>query len=284
MKSAQELHQDQVDYWNGPGAASWVEEQKNTDAFLKPVQDALLAHAAVQAGQTVLDIGCGCGVTTIALARQVGHRGRVIGADVSTPMVAQARRLSAGLANVEYIVVDAATHPFPAAIADLMISRFGVMFFGDPTAAFANMHKALKPTGRLVFACWRKIDENKWMQLPLHAAYEHVPRLPKPGPEDPGPTSFADPERVTRILTGAGFAKPSFTAVDVMLDVALGGGIERAVYQSMRIGPASRALLDQPAELVAKAEQSIRAALAPHAKGDSVPLPGAIWLVDCLYQ
>jgi len=284
MKTTDELHQDQIDYWNGPAGNSWVEGQDRMDRILLPVQDAAIAHARAKPGETVIDVGCGCGSTTLALAALVGPTGRVIGPDVSAPMVALARKRSAALPNVEYVVADAASHPFPPAIADLLFSRFGVMFFGDPRAAFANMRRALKPTGRVVFACWRKLDENKWMQVPLHAVYEHVPRLPKPEPEDPGPLSFADSDRVTRILTGAGFAKPKLTPVDLMLDLATGRGLDEAVLQCREIGPASRALKDQPPELVAKAVESIRAALPPYVQGHTVKLPGAIWLVDCAYR
>ena len=161
----------------------------------------------------------------------------MLGLDISAPMLARARERSAGLGNTDYIVADAAAHPFPAPAFDLLFSRFGVMFFGDPTAAFTNLKRALKPGGRLAFACWRKIDENPWMQVPLHAAYNHVPRLPKQGPDDPGPMSFADPERVTRILTAAGFATPRFTPAEVMLDIAAGKGLDAGLL-GIRCGDA----------------------------------------------
>ena len=284
MKSHHELHQDQIAYWNGAAGGTWADDQERTDILLAPVQEAAIAHARVQTGETVLDVGCGCGTTSIELAKLVGSKGQVIGLDVSAPMVERARQRSVGIGNLHYVHADAAMHSFTHPVADLLFSRFGVMFFGDPRAAFANMRKALKPGARVVFACWRKLPENPWMLVPLQAAYQHVPPLPKPGPEDPGPTSFGDPDRVTRILTGAGFAPPRLTPVDVMLDIATGRGLDEAVAQTLRIGPTSRALQVQPPAMVAKVAQSVRAALAPHAKGDSVPLAGAIWLVDCLYQ
>ncbi len=280
MADAQNLHADQVKYWNGVGGGHWVEEQAHTDITLTPVLNALLDRADVRPGQQVLDVGCGCGATTIALSKRVGAAGHVTGLDVSGPMLARAKELSAGLKNVDYILADASTHQFATASADWLFSKFGVMFFGDPVAAFANLRRALKPGGRLIFACWRPPRENPWMMAPLHAAYEHVPRLPKMNPTDPGPFAFADTDYVTGFLTAAGFTAPRFTPVDVPMDIAAGKGFEAALHQATNIGATSRALQDQPADLRAKAIESIRAALEPFAKGNSVTLTGAIWIVE----
>ncbi|HEY1722501.1 MAG TPA: methyltransferase domain-containing protein [Magnetospirillaceae bacterium] len=282
MKDSQELHADQVKYWNGAGGGHWVDEQAHTDIMLMPVIDALLAAVDVRPGQHVLDVGCGCGATTIELAERVGPSGRVTGLDVSAPMLARARELSADLKNVDYIYIlaDAAAHDFGAPFADWLVSKFGVMFFGDPGAAFTNLKRALRPGAKLAFACWRPPKENPWMMEPLQAAYEFVPRLPKLDPEDPGPFSFSDPERVTRILTGAGFAKPRFTPVDLPIDLAAGKGLEAAVHQATNIGATSRALQDQPDALRAKVIESIRKLLTGYARGNSVALQGGIWIVE----
>lgn len=281
MKSSSELHTDQVAYWNGEGGSHWVDEQTHTDIMLTPVLDALLARAEIRPGQHVLDVGCGCGATTIELSKRVGASGRVIGLDVSAPMLARARELSKGLTNVDYICADAAAHTFSAASADWLFSKFGVMFFGEPTAAFANLKRALKPGAKLIFACWRPPSENPWMMASLHAAYEFVPRLPKMDPRAPGPFAFADTGYVTEILTGAGFAKPRFTPVDVPIDLAAGKGLEAAVHQATSIGATSRALADQPDDLRAKAIDAIRTLFTAHVKGNTVALQGAIWLVEC---
>ena len=151
--------------------------------------------------------------------------------------------------------------------------------FGDPVAAFANLRTSLVAGGRVRFACWRPIHENPWLQIPLHAVYEHVPRMPKPAPEEPGPFSFSDPERVTRILTAAGFTTPTFTALDLRLDLAAGGRIEEAAVNASENGPARRALTGQPDDIRARAIESIRRALAPYASSTGVELAGAVWLV-----
>ena len=154
------------------------------------------------------------------------------------------------------------------------------MFFADPALSFANMRKALQPSGRLAFACWREPRENPWMMAPLQAVYKHVPKLPPQGPEDPGPFAFASEERVHRILGEAGFTGIAMEACPLSLDVAIGRGLDAAVQGALEIGPASRALEGQPPELARPLPtHSIREALAPFAKGDTVLLPASIWIV-----
>src|SRR5262249_55592431 len=158
---------------------------------------------------------CGTGGTTAALARAVGASGHVLGVDISQPLVAAARASRAD--NATFMVGDAATHPFEAASCDLVFSRFGVMFFGQPVTAFRNFRRALKPSGRLVFICWRTPRENPWGLVPVRAAAPFLPPLPRPGPEDPGQYSFGDRARVERILQEAGFGPPTLTAIDKAL-------------------------------------------------------------------
>ena len=179
----------------------------------------------------------------------------------------------------DFVLADATVHPFDPASFDLLVSRFGVMFFADPALSFANLRKALKPSGRLAFACWREPRKNPWMMTPLQAVYKHVPKLPQQGPEDPGPFAFASEERVQRILSTAGFAGIKMEACNLSLDIAIGRGLDAAVQGALEIGPASRALDGQPPEVRAAAAHSIREALAPFAKGQAVPLPGSIWIV-----
>ncbi len=280
MSDAATLHAQQVAYWNGPGVARWITHQARMDAGLMPVAEAAMALAAVQPGETVLDIGCGSGATSIALAGLVGGSGHVTGLDVSAPMIELARTRGAGIANLDWRQADAAAEEFPPGSADLLFSRFGVMFFGDPVGAFTNLRRALRPGGRLVFACWRPFNENPWMMLPLQAVQTLVSPLPRPGPEEPGPFAFGDPERVTRILTAAGFATPTFTRFDMAMQ--LGANLDEAAEQAAAFGAAGRALQDQPDAIQHAARAAIRAALAPHAKAGHVALPGAVWLVEAL--
>lgn len=279
MTPAQAWNDDQRALWNGADAEYWVREQERMDRTLAPVTGPLLSFAAPVAGSTVLDVGCGCGTTTIELARAVGPAGRVVGLDLSEGMLGLAKERLRAFDNATCMLGDAAELPLEGIGAELIVSRFGVMFFGDPVAAFANLRRALIPGGRLRFACWRPIGENPWLQIPLHAVYEHVPRMAKPAPEEPGPFSFGDTARVERILKGAGFTGISFTPLDVQIDLAPGGTLEDAVSQSSSMGPAKRALKDQPDDVRAAAVESIRRGLAPHASPSGVKLAGAVWLV-----
>jgi len=280
--SADDRNADQIAYWNGPAGQRWVNRQEQQDALLAPVAELLLERTDARAGEFVLDIGCGWGGTAIALARRVAPGGRVVGVDVSELMLARARELAPSELPLEFKLGDATVYPFEPATADLLFSRFGVMFFADPARSFANMRRGLRLGGRVTFACWREPRENPWLLLPLQAAYRHVPRLPEVGPEDPGPFSFAAESRVRDILGRAGFAGIQLEPVGLELDLAIGGGIEAAVATAVGIGPTSRALDGQREELQAAAIQSIRAALERHRVGNRVPLAGAIWIVTAI--
>jgi ubiquinone/menaquinone biosynthesis C-methylase UbiE len=270
---------DQIAYWNGPGGQRWASRQQAQDILLAPIAQILIDRARPQPGERIIDVGCGSGATSIAFARKVGPSGHVLGVDVSGPMLEQARQGAPKDAPVEFVLADATIYPFVPASTDLLASRFGVMFFADPANSFANMRKALRATGRLTFACWREPRENPWMMTALQAVYQHVPKLPQQGPEDPGPYSFASEARVKRILGDAGFAGVAMEPCGLSLDIAIGQGLDAAVKSALEIGPASRALEGQPADVRAAATQSVRDVLAPLVKGDTVPLDASIWIV-----
>jgi SAM-dependent methyltransferase len=273
------FNEEQRTRWNGPEGEYWTSHYDLLDRTLSPVTAPLLAFASPRLGSTVIDVGCGCGATTIEIARAVGPNGNVIGVDVSEPMLTLARKRLDEFPYASCRLGDAAELPLQDLAADLIVSRFGVMFFGDPIAAFANLRTGLAPSGRLRFACWRPINENPWLQIPLNAAYEHAPRLPKPEPGEPGPFAFAEPARVTSILTAAGFTGLSFTPLDIQMDLAAGGTLDDAARRSSEMGPAKRALADQPDDIRAAAIDSIRRALTPFAAPAGVILSGAVWLV-----
>ena len=279
MTPAEAFNEDQRARWNGIDGEYWVQQQDRLDRTLSPVTKPLIEFAAPVEGTTVIDVGCGCGATTLELARAVGPAGRVIGLDISEPMLGVAKERLRAFDNTTCILGDAGSLLLGGTGAELIVSRFGVMFFGDPVAAFANLRTGLATGGRVRFACWRPINENPWLQIPLHAVYAHAPRLPKPDPEEPGPFAFGDTERVTRILTAAGFTALSFTPLDISMDLAAGGTLDDAVAQSSQMGPAKRALAEQPEDVRAAALESIRNALAPYASTTGVKLAGAVWLV-----
>jgi ubiquinone/menaquinone biosynthesis C-methylase UbiE len=274
-----EQNADQIAYWNGPGGQRWARRQQVQDVLLAPIADILIDRAQPGAGERIVDVGCGSGFTTLAFARQVGSSGHVLGVDVSGPMLEQARASAPANAPVDFVLADATIYPFDPASIDLAASRFGVMFFADPAKSFSNMHGALRPSGRLAFACWREPRENPWMMAPLQAVYKHAPRLPQQGPEDPGPFSFASETRVHRILDAAGFRNIAMEPCNLALDIAVGGGLDAAVRGALDIGPANRALEGQPDAIRDAATQSIREALAPHVSGNTVPLAASIWIV-----
>jgi SAM-dependent methyltransferase len=280
MAGLEEINADMLAFWNGKGGHTWVARQEHTDITLTPVTDALLTFAAPRAGERVVDIGCGCGAPTLEFARAVGPSGRVVGLDISGPMLAEAERRAsaAGIANVDWLQLDPAT----AALEeyDLLTSAFGVTFFGDRVAAFTNMRHGAAPYARMALVCWRTLAENPWMSVPMTAVAQHLPPRPKPVPNAPGMLAFADPEHVTEVFTAAGWAPPSFEKLDMDLDIAAGRGLEEAVVQSTEIGAVNSWLRNQPAEVVSSAVASLRETLAPYADGASVRLPGAMWLIS----
>jgi SAM-dependent methyltransferase len=226
----------------------------------------------------VLDVGCGCGATSVDLAIAVRPQGTVLGLDVSEPMLARARERSKAFGHARFVAADAATYAFDAAHPfDLLFSRFGVMFFREPEKAFTHLRSALTQHGRLTFVCWRARAENPWMTVPLEAATTVVPAGPPPNPEDPGPFAFANPDRVKRILTAAGFKQIQIDPFDQPL--SLGKTLDDAVTFGVEAGPTARLLEEANASQQPHVRQAIREALGPHLKADGVTLASAVWIV-----
>jgi SAM-dependent methyltransferase len=269
---------DQITYWNATAADTWVSFQQRLDAQLGPLGAKALGKLAPKRGEKILDIGCGSGHTTRDLARQVGPSGHVVAVDISKPMLDVGAREAAAahLRNIALIEADAQTYHFKPASFDALFSRFGIMFFIDPVAAFANLSKALKPGGRLAFVCWRKLAENEWMHVPVAGAMQHLPPQPKPDPEAPGPYAFADPERVKRILSQAGFSNIAVAPHDATINL---GTLDQAVEQAVRVGPLGR-LLNENTQAVDPVMETLRETLSPYNKGNGVMLGAAVWIVS----
>lgn len=268
----------QAEYWNQTAGPIWTSLQDALDQVVRPLGDAAMAALAPKPGEAILDLGCGGGQTTLQLAQAVCAGGRVVGADISGTMLAaaRARAVPAGAATPEFRDVDVQTGDLGQSAFDGAFSRFGVMFYADPAAAFANIRRALKSGGRLAFVCWRALAENLWMRTPLEAAAALLPPMPRPGPEDPGPFAFADPERVRTVLGAAGFGDIQLAPFDAA--IGAGSDLESAVSLVMRVGPLGAALRENPG-LARAVTDAVRGALAPHLTTAGVRLPGAVWIV-----
>jgi SAM-dependent methyltransferase len=270
---------EQERYWNETAGPTWVRLSDQLDRMIAPLGRLAMERAALVRGERVLDVGCGCGDTTLEIARRVGAAG-VTGVDVSAPMLALARERArgAGLADVRFVQADAQIHPFTPASVDVRYSRFGVMFFTDPAAAVANLRRALRPGGRLAFVCWQELAKNPWMLVPLGAVAQVIALPPPPAPGAPGPFALGDAARVQGILDAAGFV-----AVDIQPHedtITPAGTLDAAVEFLLQIGPAAAALREAPdPALRPRVAEAVRAALAPSAEAAGLRMRGAAWLV-----
>ena len=265
----------QADYWNAAAGPNWAELQEPLDRQLAPLGHAAMAALKPRAGEHILDIGCGAGDTSLDLARAVAPGGQVTGVDISKTLLGVARRRAGGVAGVSFIEADAQTWHFAAASFDAVFSRFGVMFFANPVAAFRNIVAALKPGGRMAFVCWRPPAENPIMMLPMMAAAPYLPPMPQPEPGAPGPFAFADPERVRGILIEAGFLDVTATPHNQKVG---GGDLDTAVGLALKVGPLGGMLREAPDKRDAVIA-AVRDALGAHVGPDGVKLDSATWIV-----
>ncbi len=267
----------QTAYWNGDVGTRWADMQAELDRVFSPLTAALIDGADLRPGERVLDIGCGCGETALLAASRTGPDGAVAAVDVSRPMLARARTRPAAGAAVTWIEADAQTHPF-APEHDIALSRFGVMFFEESRAAFANIRRALRPGGRVAVLCWRSLAENAWVTVPRDAVLTVLPEPAPSPPSGPGPFRFADGEALVDLLRQAGFASAAVARVDRLLEI--GADQEEATRFSATVGPIAGLLreVEDPA-LRERALAALRQAMPAERP---VRLGGACWLATAV--
>jgi SAM-dependent methyltransferase len=272
----------QIAYWNDRAAVTWTKLQERLDAAFERLTAVALDAADPKSGERVVDVGCGCGASVLALAQRLGPTGKILALDVSEPMAARAREriIAAGLTNAQVIVSDAATHRFQGDPADLLFSRFGVMFFTDPVAAFANLRGALREGGRLLCAAWRPLADNPWFTVPLEAARPLLPPQPPADPDAPGPFAFANRDRTLGILAKAGWQGAELTRHDVPIRIAEAGQIDQAAKFATSVGILARILAEESEDTRARVRLAVAEALRPHDDPTGISLLGSIWLLS----
>jgi SAM-dependent methyltransferase len=270
----------QHQYWNTVAGPRWVGLGGFVERRVGAVNELLLARSRVAAGESVLEIGCGTGATTVPLAETVGPKGRVVGVDLSEPMLEGARKRVAesGLGNITLLPADAQVHPFAPGEFDIITSRFGVMFFADPFAAFSNLLPAARPGGRLCFVCWAPLNDNKHWLIPYEVALRHL-GLPAPQPpRAPGPLALSDPDYVRSILDTAGFAD---IAIDRETPTITGSTPEEEAEHACIMGPSGRLIDEKKPEeaLRERIRREVVEAFAAYARGKELLLPSTVFVV-----
>lgn len=269
---------EQIGAWNGEMGQKWAANADKLDLLLEPFIDAVLGRADLSPGHNLIDIGCGTGTLAFAAAEKVAPGGSVTGVDVSVPLLSIAQARATDHAALSFRDADAAAFKADAPF-DAAISRFGVMFFADPTPAFANIRANVKPGGRLAFVCWQGLKENEWVHLTLETAlpFFKTPPVP-PEPTAPGPFAFADPDRVRGILNTSGWSNTNVEpwAGDLQMP---GGDIKQAAEFMITLGPIARLLMDQGVDL-APVGEALQQRLADKAAATGqVSLAANAWIV-----
>lgn len=269
----------QAEFWNAEPGRNWAAWQRDLDHVSSAVLDLLLAAAMPQPGENVLDIGCGAGTSTFTIGAKVAPGGRVLGVDISQPLVARAEERKAGNetgAGVSFTLADAQEHPFERGMFDLAVSRFGVMFFADSVAAFANVGTALRTGGRLAFAAWAGPEHNPWFTVPQRAAVARLgPVAPAPA-EAPGPLAFRDAERVLAILERAGFSDGRASGKD--FEMHHPGGLDAAVNLLANVGPINGVVREKQGTPEDKAAilDAVAAEFDGYRSDDGIRIPGRV--------
>ncbi|MGO9134162.1 MAG: class I SAM-dependent methyltransferase [Methylovirgula sp.] len=273
--------ENQAARWNGPAGQAWVEAQALIEQLFKPLEDILIEHVSTGLGCRLLDVGCGTGGTTLAVARLLGAGGQCVGIDISESMIAAARtRAEREGAPASFILANAQTHDFAPGGFDMIISRFGVMFFDDFVQAFANLRRAATDGAGIQFLAWRSVADNPFMTTAERAAAPLLPNLPSRQPDAPGQFAFADQRRVYRILEESGW-----TAIDIRpIDVACSLPEKELVRYFTQLGPVGLILQEADDLTRARVIETVRAAFDPYVQEDEVRFTAACWMVGARAQ
>jgi len=267
----------QTNHWNATTGYAWVDAQNLLDQMMKGLEDLLVDRVAAGSGRRVLDVGCGTGGTTLAVARRLGAEGQCVGADVSEPMIAAARaRAERDGIPASFVLADVQTHPFERASVDTIVSRFGVMFFDDPVQAFANLRHAATDDAALHVIAWRSPAENPFMTTGLREAAPLLPNLATPAADGPGQFSFADPQRVAAILEAGGWADIDLQPIDVECTLPE----PELIGFFTQLGPVGLALQGQDERTRAQVIEAVRPAFDPFVYGTEVRFTAACWMVS----
>ena len=267
------------EYWIEEGGRTWVEKIDRLETGMVQLHRVLMERCMASPGEAVLDVGCGGALTSIELAQRVGAQGSVLGLDVSPKIISVAADRSRELSNLQLLVGDAGKAELGSDRFDLVFSRFGVMFFDEPAAAFANLRVTMKPAGRLVFMCWRGLENNPWMGAPVAEVFKVLPQQPPaepPDPDAPGPFSLASGERIYSLLGSAGYSDIGVEAIDAGM---LMGSVEDAVDTIVSIGPAAKAIADANAIDRAAAIDGLKELFGNYTTEQGVVMPCGSWIV-----
>lgn len=262
--------------WKQAGGTQWVDAADQMDRLLIAYLDRLMDTVGRLASGRVLDIGCGTGATTRSAATILGNRGDAVGLDISPVMIEEARRRAReSRSAASFVLDDAASHAFAPNSFDLLISRFGVMFFEDPVAAFANLRRAVRPGGHLHMITWRGPEENAFLTAAEESAREYVPNMPVRQAGEPGPFGLADRDQVTSILSDAGWSRISLEPADEEIVMSA----DELDNYLVKMGPVGRIFDELDANTQVKLAVAIRAAFAPYREGDEVRFTASCWSV-----
>jgi SAM-dependent methyltransferase len=276
MDGARRTYDDQEKIWNGFAGQAWVETQELLDRMFKPLEDLLVDAVLVESKSRVLDVGCGTGSTTLAVARTLGAKGRCVGIDISDPMIAAARaRAERERTPASFIRADVQIHDSEPGSFDMIISRFGVMFFEDSVRAFANLRRVARDDAELRFIAWRSAAENPFLTTAERAAAPLLPNIPARRPDAPGQFAFGDRRRVHRILEESGWIEIDIRPIDVACILPE----KELVRYFTRLGPVGLILREVDDRARSQVIETVRAAFAPYVHGAEVCYTAACWMV-----